>query len=128
MTIANVKGLVAKFLVTGLVATAFTIAGTAKADAQQFGVAVQFGHPAYVSNYDGYGQYSDGYGQYRDGYRVDRNDYRRDGYRVDDYRRQEEFRQRQERAEYLRRQEYIRHEQREQWERYHGDDRPYGYR
>ena len=123
MTIANVKGLAAKFMITGLVAGAFTLASTAKADAQQFGVAVEFGHPAYVSNYDGYGQY-------RDGYRVDRDDYRRNEYRVDrdDYRRQEEFRERQERAEYLRRREYIRHEQREQWERYHGDDRPYGYR
>lgn len=127
MTITNVKGLAAKFIITGLFAGAFMLASTAKADAQQFGVAVQFGHPAYVSNYDGYGQYRDGYRVDRDDYR--RDDYRRNEYRVDrdDYRRQEEFRERQER-EYLRRQEYIRHEQREQWERYHGDDRPYGYR
>lgn len=117
MTIANVKGLVAKFMITGLVAGAVTLASPAKAQAQQFAVGVEFGHPAYVADRDDNRYDRDNYRQDRDGYRVDR----------DDYRQKQEFRERQERAEYLQRQEYLRHEQ---WEHYHHDrdDRPYGYR
>lgn len=110
MTIANVKGLVAKFMLTGLAATAFTVVSPTKADAQQFAVGVEFGHPAYVADRDDRGDYR----QDRDGYRIDR----------DDYRRHQELRERQEREEFLRRQEYLRHEQ---WERFH-HDRPSYYR
>jgi hypothetical protein len=95
------KGLIAKLTIAGFAVAAFTLASPAKADAQQFAVGVEFGHPGYVA--------------YHDGYRYDR----------DDYRRHEEFREREARADFLRRQEFIRHEQ---WERYHRSDRPYDYR
>jgi hypothetical protein len=107
MKIANVKGMIAKVMLTGLAAGALMAASSATAQAQQFAVGVQFGHPAYV---------------------VDHNDYRyADGYRVDRYeaRRREEFREREAREEFARRQAYLQHEQ---WERAHRFDRPYGYR
>jgi hypothetical protein len=109
MKIANVKGIVTKLVLTGLAAGAFMAASSATAQAQQFAVGVQLGHPAYVVSHDGY--------------RVDRDDYRyadRDGYRQ-----REEWREREAREEFARRQAYLQHEQ---WERAHRYDRPYGYR
>jgi regulator of RNase E activity RraA len=119
MKIANVKGMVAKLMLTGLAAGAFMAASPATAQAQQFAVGVQFGHPAYIVDHGDY-RYAD-----RDGYRVDRDDYRyadHDGYRVN---RDEEFREREAREEFARRQAFFQHEQ---WERAHRYDRPYGYR
>jgi hypothetical protein len=114
MKIANVKGMVAKLMMTGLAAGAFMAVNPATAQAQQFAVGVQLGHPAYVVDHDGY-RYAD-----RDGYRADR----------DDFRRREEFRDREAREEFARRQAYLQHErwEHEQWEHAHLYDRPYGYR
>jgi hypothetical protein len=106
MKIANVKGMIAKVMLTGLAAGAFMAASPATAQAQQFAVSAQFGHPAYVVDHDDY-RYAD-----RDGYRVDH----------DEARRREEFR---EREAFAQRQAYLQHEQ---WERAHRFDRPYGYR
>jgi hypothetical protein len=47
MKITNVKAMVAKGVTVGLLAGAFVLAAPAKADAQQFGVAVQVGYPHY---------------------------------------------------------------------------------
>ena len=52
MKIANVKGFVAKLMLTGLAAGAFLATSPVKAQAQQWAVGVQFGHPAYVYDYD----------------------------------------------------------------------------
>ena len=109
MKIANVKALVAKLMMVGLAAGAFAAVSPATAQAQQFAVGVQLGHPAYVVDHDGY--------------RYDRDDYR---YDRDDSRRREEFREREAREGYARRQAYLRHEQweHEQSERQHRYDRP----
>ncbi|HEX9198034.1 MAG TPA: hypothetical protein VF865_00625 [Acidobacteriaceae bacterium] len=119
MKIANVKGMVAKLMMVGLAAGAFVAASSATAQAQQFAVGVQFGHPAYVTTY----AYD------RDGYRY----YDRDGRRYydrDDYRRSEAFREHEAREAFERRQAYLRHEQweHEQWERAHHFDRDDYYR
>jgi hypothetical protein len=103
MKITNVKTLAAKAMMVALAAGALMFSGARKAQAQQFAVGVQLGHPAYVVDHDGY----------RDGYRYDR----------DDYRRHEEFREREQREAFERRQAWLRHEQHE-----HRFDRPYGYR
>ena len=105
MKIANVKGMVAKLMMTGLATGAFMAVNPATAQAQQFAVGVQLGHRAYVVDHDGY-RYAD-----RDGYRADRDDFRR-------------------REEFARRQAYLQHErwEHEQWEHAHLYDRPYGYR
>ena len=107
MKIANVKGIVTRLMLTGLAAGAFIAASSAIAQAQQFAVGVQFGHPAYVVDH-----------------RVDRDDYRYA------YRQREEFREREAREQFARRQAYLQHEQWEhqQWERDHHFDRPYDYR
>jgi len=47
MTIANVKGMVAKGMMAVLAAGALMVASPAKADAQGFAVGVRFGHPIY---------------------------------------------------------------------------------
>jgi hypothetical protein len=94
MKIANVKSMVAKLMMVGLAAGAFAVASPA-AQAQQFAVGVQFGHPAYV---------------------VDHNGYRYDSY---DYHRQQEFREREAREAFERRQAYLRQQQ---WERSHHFD------
>ena len=51
MKIANVKALAAKLMMVGLAAGAFAALTPAQAQAQQFAVGVQFGHPAYVQTY-----------------------------------------------------------------------------
>ena len=48
MTIANVKGMVAKVMMTGLAAGAFLAVTPATAQAQHFAVGVQVGQPAYA--------------------------------------------------------------------------------
>jgi hypothetical protein len=103
MTIANVKGIVAKGMMTGLAAAAFMAASPATAQAQHFAVGVQIGQPAYAPVYVS-----------------DR----------DDYRRREEFREREVREEYARRQAYLQHErwEHEQWERAHHFDHDHDYR
>ena len=50
----NVKAMVAKVVTVGLLAGAFVLAAPAKADAQQFAVGVQFGHPQYIYAQRGY--------------------------------------------------------------------------
>jgi hypothetical protein len=103
MKITNAKAIVTKFMLTGLVAGAFAIAGTTQAHAQQFAVGVQFGNTGYVA--------------------VDR------GYRYDpDRYRDEEFREHEAREAYARQQAYIaherwEHEQRERARRYGRYDR-----
>ena len=109
MKIANVKGMVAKMMMVGLAAGAFMVANPATAQAQQFAVGVQVGHPAYVYDHDGY--------------RYDRDDYRRNEFREREQR--EEFQRREAREQFEQRQAYLRHEQ---WERAHRYDRQYGYR
>ena len=47
MKITNVKAMVAKGVTVGLLAGAFVLVAPAKADAQQFGVAVQVAYPHY---------------------------------------------------------------------------------
>jgi hypothetical protein len=102
MKIANVKGMVTKLMLAGLVAGVFVVANQTTAQAQQFAVSAQFGQPAYVADHDGY--------------RYDRDDY---------YRQREELREREAREEFLSRQAYIQHEQ---WERAHHFDRDHDYR
>lgn len=100
MKIANVKGMVAKLMITGLAAAAFMVVSPSKAQAQGFAVGVRVGQPAYAYDHDGY-----------------RNDLRRN----------EEFRDREAREfrERQAREAYLRHEQ---WEHEHRFVRPYGYR
>lgn len=105
MTIASVKGMVAKVLMTGLAAGAFVAANPATAQAQHFEVGVQVGQPTYAPTYV-----------------YDRDDRRFDR---DGYRQREEFREREAREAYLRRQAYLQHEQ---WERTHHFDRDHDYR
>lgn len=111
MKFANVKGMVAKLMMTGLAAGAFVAANPATAQAQQWAVGVQFGQPAYAP----------AYAYDRDDRRHDRDDY---------YRQREEFREREAREEYARRQAYLQHEQweHERWERAHHFDRFHDYR
>ncbi len=114
MTTANVKGIVVKAILGVTVAGAMLIAGTPKAQAQQFAVGVQFGAP-YSAGYYGGGRDFD-----RDGYR---DHERREAYefeRRQAFLRQQEF----ERREAFARQEA--HERHEQWER--GERGGYEYR
>ena len=60
MKIPNVKAMVAKGLTIGMVAGALMLAGPAKAQAQAFGVGVQFGGPHF--GYAGPGFVGPGYG------------------------------------------------------------------
>jgi hypothetical protein len=99
MKFANVKSLAAKLSIATVAAGALLIAGTAQAQAQQWGVAVQYGQPAYVAT---------------------RNDYYRDRNRNEFYERErarQEILERERREEFLRRQAYIHHEQ---WEHQRG--------
>ena len=48
MTIANLKGMVAKVMLTGLAAGALMAIAPTKAEAQGFAVGVRFGYPAPV--------------------------------------------------------------------------------
>jgi hypothetical protein len=85
-------------------------AGTAPAQAQHLGVAVQYGQPAYV---------------------VDRNDYARDRDRreyLEQERVRRDFYERQRRKEFLRRRAYRRQQQWEREHRYYDHDREYSYR
>jgi hypothetical protein len=110
MKIANVKGMVAKLMMTGLAAGAFMAASPATAQAQQFAVGVQLGQPAYAPAYV-----------------YDRDDHRFDR---DDYYRQREFREREAREEFARRQAYLQHErwEHEQWEHAQRFDHDHDYR
>ena len=54
MKSANVKGFVAKTMMITLAAGTLMLAGAAQAQAQQFAVGVQFGHPAYGYDRDDY--------------------------------------------------------------------------
>ena len=47
MKSTNVKAMVAKVMMVGLLAGAFVMAAPAKADAQQFGTVVEVGYPHY---------------------------------------------------------------------------------
>jgi hypothetical protein len=47
MKISNIKVMVAKGAMFGLLASAFVLAAPAKADAQQFAIGVQVGYPQY---------------------------------------------------------------------------------
>ena len=98
MKFASAKALAAKLSIATFAAGALLFAGTASAQAQQWGVAVQYGAPAYV---------------------VDRDDYYR-GRAAHEYwereRARREFAERERREEFLRRQAWLRHEQ---WDREH---------
>ena len=96
MKSANVKGLVAKTMIIALAAGTLMFAGAAKAEAQQFAVGVQFGHPVY-------------------GY--DRDDYARRQAYIEHERWEAEHRE-----AYARQQAYVQHERQEQWERAHRFD------
>jgi hypothetical protein len=110
MKLATVKALAAKLSIATFAAGALMFAGAAPAQAQQWGVAVQYGTPTYV---------------------VDRNDSIRDRDRGEFYRRERarrEFYERQRREEFLRRQAFLRQQQWERDHRYHDDREYYGYR
>jgi hypothetical protein len=113
MKFATVKSLAAKLSIATVAVGALMFAGTAPAQAQQWGVAVQYGQPGYV---------------------VDRDDYYRDHDRHEYWERERarrEFYERQRREEFLRRQAWLRHEQWEHQNRYYGHDHDgyeYGYR
>jgi hypothetical protein len=111
MKLTTVKALAAKLSIPTFAAGTLMFAGMAPAQAQQWGVAVQYGQPAYV---------------------VERNDYVGDRERHEYWERESarrEFYERQRREEFLRRQAYLRHEQWEREHRYHDRDREYyGYR
>lgn len=100
MKFANVKSIAIKVSIATFAAGALLFAGSPPAQAQQWGVGVQYGTPAYA-------QYS------APGYVVDRDDYYRDRDRHMFYERErarQEFFERQRREEFLRRQAYMRHE------------------
>lgn len=101
MTIANVKGMVAKVVMTGLAAGAFMAANPATAQAQHFSVGVQVRQPVYAPAYV---------------------------YDRDDRRVREEIREREAREAYLRRQAYLQRLEHERWERAHHFDRDRDYR
>lgn len=104
MKFATVKALAAKLSIASFAAGALLFASAAPARAQQWGVAVQYGAPAYV---------------------VDRADYYRDRDRREFYERERarrEFYERQRREEFLRHQAWLRQQR---WEREH---RHFGYR
>lgn len=108
MNFAIVKSVAAKLSLATFAAGALLVAGAAPARAQQWGVDVQYGEPAYV---------------------VDRDDYYRDRARHEFFERE---RERREFFERQRREEFLRHEaweRRERWERFHDRDdyRGYGY-
>lgn len=102
MKIVQGKRAVIRTAMMSLAAGIMMFAGAAKAQAQQFAEGVQFGHPAYVYDRDGYRQ--------------------RDGFRG---REQREFRDRERREQFEQRQAFFRHEE---WERAHRFDRSYDYR
>jgi len=52
MRIQNVKAMVTKVVTLGLLAGAFAMAAPVKAQAQEYGVRVQFGNPYYRNHYD----------------------------------------------------------------------------
>ena len=113
MNFASIKALAAKVSITTFAAGALLFAGTAPAHAQQWGVAVQYGTPAYVYDRDDY---------YRDRARHEYWERERAREAWIEHERQEEF---------LRRQAWLRHEQWERGHRFYDRDRDrdfYGYR
>ena len=102
MKFATVKTLAVKLSIATFAAGALLFAGAAPARAQQWGVAVQYGAPAYV---------------------VSRTDYYRERDRREFYERERarrEFLEHQRREEFLGRQAWLRHQQWEREYRYHG--------
>jgi len=104
---ATLKSMVAKVMTASLLAGVFMLGGSKKAEAQQFGIGVQIGRPAYPA-YPAYRPYPGYYA------RRDNRDY---------YERMRWEAAR--RAEFERRQAWIRHQQWERSRRY--EARPYGY-
>jgi len=92
MKFAFVKALAAKLSIATFAAGALLVAAAAPARAQQWGVAVQYGAPAYVPDRDDY---------YRD---HDRHEY------FERERERREFLERQRREEFLRHEAWERHE------------------
>jgi hypothetical protein len=88
MKFTSIKSLAAKFSIAIIAAGAFLIAGTAPAQAQQWGAAVQYGTPTYAVDRDA---------NYRE---IERRQYERQ--------RAREFRERRQREEFLRRQAWLR--------------------
>ena len=113
MKFATVKALAAKVSIATFAAGALLFAGAAPARAQQWGVAVQYGTPAYVS---------------------DRDDYYRDHARHEYWERERarrEYWEHERREEFLRRQAWLRHQQWERDHRFYDRDHDhdfYGYR
>ena len=109
MKFASVKALAAKLSIATFAAGALMFAGTASAQAQQWGVAVQYGTPAYV---------------------VDRDDYYRD-HAAHEYwereRAREAWMEHERQEEFQRRQAWFRHEQWEREHRYYGYDRDHDF-
>ena len=102
MRLSNVKSMLVKAAMVGVVAGAFAMVAPAKAAAQGVSVGVQFGRPAYS-----------GYYEPRHDYYEPRHDYY-ERMRFEQARREAFERQ----QAYLQ-QAYLRHEQRERWEREH---------
>jgi len=111
MKFATIKALAAKASIATFAAGALFFAGAAPAHAQQFGVAVQYGTPAYVGDRDDY---------YRD--RAGHEYWERE-------RARREYLEQERREEFLRRQAWVRHEQWERDHRFYDHDHDfYGYR
>lgn len=110
MKFATVKALAAKTSIVTFAAGALFFATAAPAHAQQFGVAVQYGTPAYVVD--------------RDYYRGDRHEY------WERERARQEWLEHERREDFLRRQAWMQHERWEHEHRFHDYDRDryYGYR
>jgi hypothetical protein len=106
MNAAQMKSMITKVMMAGLLAGAVMFAGAKKAEAQQFSIGVQIGQPV---GYPGY------YAQPGYGYYANRNYYER--LRCEQERRETIARQ----EAWERQQEWIRHEQRERWEHEHHD-------
>ena len=111
MKFATIKALAAKASIATFAAGALFFARAAPAHAQQFGVAVQYGTPAYVGGRDDY---------YRD--RAGHEYWERE-------RARREYLEHERREEFLRRQAWVRHEQWERDHRFYDHDHDfYGYR
>jgi hypothetical protein len=121
MKIANVKALVAKLTMVGLAAGALVVASPSTAQAQQFAVGVQFGHPAYVVDGDDYRYDRDGDYARRQAY-IQHEQWEREQReeiaRRQAYLQHEQWEQEQREA-FAQRQAYLEHERHEQWERAH---------
>jgi hypothetical protein len=111
MKITNVNGIVAKTLMVALAAGTMMVAGGRKAQAQQWGVGVQFGQPAY--------RYYPDYDRRTEEYRE--HEQREEFARRQAYLQHEQW-EHEQREALERRQAYLQHEYWERAHRFHHHD------